>query len=458
MTIALLVIIVAAVFATTTLLTAKGNFYVGVTFGGNTTTDAKILVDKVKNYTNLFVLMSGPLLDNITAINEIGDYAVDSGLNVMLYFGTDKALLIKNWQDAYDGHWKASFLGVYFGDELGGKMLDNDRQFYDSPTQSSLLKFADDRISGYKIDPYTILTYYRDGTMKAEYAPNVASSTPQIDEYYTYTAYYLNGTAITTSMKTTGKGETTVTQEQNPPYTYQALWDARPFQTFDKAAQRVVHETNFVINRFGPKPNFTYLTSDYALYWFDYLGGYDMVLAQIGWNHTSNQDIGLVRGAASLQNKSWGTIITWKYTQAPYLASGTEVYDQMHLSYQCGAKYVLVFNYAENMTEPYGILQDEHFAALQHFWKDVVQNPFEHQGSIKAEAAFVLPQNYGWGMRNPNDTVWGLWQPPENYSQIWLNLQSALNRYGDKLDIVYDDPSYPASDQYTTVLYWNQTK
>ncbi|MEM2910972.1 MAG: hypothetical protein QW146_00520 [Candidatus Bathyarchaeia archaeon] len=36
-------------------------FYVGVTFCGNTTTDAKMLVDKVKNYTNLFVLQSGPL-------------------------------------------------------------------------------------------------------------------------------------------------------------------------------------------------------------------------------------------------------------------------------------------------------------------------------------------------------------------------------------------------------------
>ncbi len=21
----------------------------------------------------------------------------------------------------------------------------------------------------------------------------------------------------------------------------------------------------------------------------------------------------------------------------------------------------------------------------------------------------VLPQNYGWGMRNPNDTIWGFW-------------------------------------------------
>ncbi|MCJ7767681.1 hypothetical protein MUP79_04770 [Candidatus Bathyarchaeota archaeon] len=31
-------------------------FYVGVTFGGNTTAEAKLLIDRVKTYTNLFVL------------------------------------------------------------------------------------------------------------------------------------------------------------------------------------------------------------------------------------------------------------------------------------------------------------------------------------------------------------------------------------------------------------------
>ena len=124
-----------------------------------------MLIDKVKDYTNLFVLLSGPIQENLTAINEIGDYAVASGMNLMLYFGTDKALLMKNWLDGYDGHWNTSFLGVYYGDEAGGKMLDNERQFYDQKTQSSIMKFADGRISGYKIDPDTSVTYNRDGTI-----------------------------------------------------------------------------------------------------------------------------------------------------------------------------------------------------------------------------------------------------------------------------------------------------
>lgn len=36
-------------------------FHVGVSFGGNTTTQAELLIDKVKSYTNLFVVQSGPV-------------------------------------------------------------------------------------------------------------------------------------------------------------------------------------------------------------------------------------------------------------------------------------------------------------------------------------------------------------------------------------------------------------
>ena len=449
----LLITVVAAIFITNGLFSAKDQeFYVGVTFCGNTTAEAKVLIDKVKGYTNLFVLQSGPIQENITTINEIGDYAVDSGLNLMLYFGTDKALLMKNWLDTYDGHWNASFLGFYYGDELGGKMLDNERQFYDQQTQSSIMKFADGRISGYKIDPNTSVTYRRDGTIIAESLAGLSPSS----ERWSFTTYYPNGTVTVTTQEMTS-GQRTVEYNSNAPYTYEELWNARPFQSFNETAERFVHEIDFVLNRFGPKANFTYLTSDYGLYWFDYLGGYDTVLAQLGWNHSTTQDIALVRGAANLQNRSWGTIITWKYMQPPYLAGGQEIYDQMRTSYECGAKYVVIFNYAENMTGTYGTLQEEHFQALQRFWNDVVQNPFENQGSVKAEAAFVLPKNYGWGMRNAQDTVWGLWQPTEQYSQIWPNLQSALDRYGQKLDIVYEDPAYPLSGRYPTIIYWNQT-
>ncbi|MCW4000883.1 MAG: hypothetical protein NWE93_11650 [Candidatus Bathyarchaeota archaeon] len=453
--IALLIIVAAALFVTTGLFNAEDDgFYVGVTFGGDQVSDAKQLIDKVKGYTNLFVLLSGEMQDNITAIDEVGDYAVNSGLHFIVYFGTDKAYLLKTWLEAYDGRWNQSFLGFYYGDELCGKMLDGERQFYGEPDKGeSFMKYADGKISGYQLittSGTASLTYFPDGAINAR---NL--SAPQSFDGETFATYYPNGTVTSTTV-TYGEKSRTVPYGPNVPYTYEQLWSARPLQSSDEAAQKIVSSTNHILNSY-PKANYTYLTSDYALHWFDYLGGYDAVLAQLGWNQTVEKDIGLVRGAANMQNRSWGTIITWKYTQAPYLAGGQEVYDQMRTSYECGAKYVVVFNYAENMTGPYGTLQEEHFGALERFWRDVVQNPLVGYGSVKAEAAFVLPKNCGWGLRNIDDTVWGLWTPSEEYRQFWPRLQDALAKHGGRLDIIYDDPAYPFTDKYSQVYFWNQT-
>jgi hypothetical protein len=83
-------------------------FYVGVTYCGSSVQEAKELIDKVKNYTNLFILQSGPLAKGITphditvtekigneysiveiwenaAVNEIGDYACAANLNYAVY-------------------------------------------------------------------------------------------------------------------------------------------------------------------------------------------------------------------------------------------------------------------------------------------------------------------------------------------------------------------------------------
>ena len=127
------------------------------------------------------------------------------------------------------------------------------------------------------------------------------------------------------------------------------------------------------------------------------------------------------------------------------------------VSYECGAEYVIVFNYAQDMNGPYGTLQNEHFQALERFWNDTVQNPNVKHGGIKAEAALVLPRNYGWGMRNPSDTIWGLWSTNSTSEQIWTQLQSKLQQYGSKLDIVYDDPAYSLAGKYSQIYYWNQT-
>lgn len=121
------------------------SFYVGVTFCGNTTTEAKLLIDKVKNYTNLFVLQSGPLQQFPDKINEIGDYAVSSGMHFIVYFGSDSQFYLRKWLETYDGRWLDRFLGIYYGDEPGGKMLDGEANFWDKQTDSSITKNVDSR-------------------------------------------------------------------------------------------------------------------------------------------------------------------------------------------------------------------------------------------------------------------------------------------------------------------------
>ena len=61
-----LILIGILLFATLSLLVShiqnidgqKDTVYVGVAFGGSTTAQAKLLIDRAKNYTNLFVLDS----------------------------------------------------------------------------------------------------------------------------------------------------------------------------------------------------------------------------------------------------------------------------------------------------------------------------------------------------------------------------------------------------------------
>jgi hypothetical protein len=198
-------------------------------------------------------------------------------------------------------------------------------------------------------------------------------------------------------------------------------------------------------------------TSDYVLYWFDYIGGYDVMLAQFGWNNSYIQDIALVRGAARMQNKPWGAIITWKYDEPPYLDSGEEIYKQMHTAYEAGAEYVILFNYPQIEGTPYGTLTEEHFEALEKVWNEVNQNPRNMRDASQAEVALVLPRNYGWGMRHPEDWIWGFWGPDEKSPQIWIISRKLLAYYGTRLDIVYDDPAFPVTGKYPRIYYWNQT-
>jgi hypothetical protein len=176
----------------------------------------------------------------------------------------------------------------------------------------------------------------------------------------------------------------------------------------------------------------------------------------MGWNLTVAQQIALVRGAAKLQNKDWGIVITWKYNVPPYLGNGTEILTQMRTAYECGAKYFVLFNYYENNGNSYGTMKDEHFKALELFWNNVVKNPQIVHGSTQADSVLVLPQNYGWGTRWPGDKIWGIFKADDKAQQIWDLMQTTLKDHGLKIDIVYEDTAFPLPTEYQHIYYWNQ--
>ena len=109
--------------------------------------------------------------------------------------------------------------------------------------------------------------------------------------------------------------------------------------------------------------DFHLFSSDYTYYWYDYKAGYDVLFAQFGWNYSRQLNVALCRGAATAQNKDWGAIIAWTYNDWPYIGTGKNLYEDMKLAYDNGAKYVLVFDSDENYTQ--GILREEHFEALK---------------------------------------------------------------------------------------------
>lgn len=461
------------------------SFYVGVTYCGESPEEAKQLIDKVKDYTNLFVLQSGWLQYNLTAVEQICDYAVNSGLNVIAYFSANdiQADASIPFVNIAQERWGSNFLGLYFGDEPGGRMLGFHLDWGKSPVELGYIS----RLGGnFSLSNLGFSVKQQNGSItcmrKFDFSGKISLSyMDEVNLNTTGITYFTNGTirrvysffeddvAVNEFLMYYPNGTVTLQEGMSDPYVvtdrgnisqfepYQEVWDSRPLPTYDEIATAYVETKQTTIEQVRNQVNVNLVTSDFVLYWWDYQIGYDIVLAQLGWNHTLAQDIALVRGAAQLQNKTWGTIITWKYNHHPYLDSGEAIYEQMRMSYECGAEYVIIFNYAEDMQGPYGTLQDEHFSAVERFWNNVVKLSAVKHGSVEAEAVLVLPGNYGWGMRRSEDTIWGLWNGDEKSQQIWQLSRSLLDQYGYGLDIVYDDPAYPAKGKYSEIFYWNQT-
>ena len=378
--------------------------YFGVTFGGNTTAEAKVLIDKVKGYTNLFVVDNWDIAMNETALTEICQYAYDANLYFMVYFSfifsnvsslnPNSLNLYKDagiepfhvpWLSSANDRWGDKFLGAYVLDEPGGKQIDFGHYSGFATTYS-----------GRNQTTFANVTNYSDAANR-----------------------FVRGL------------KTTYTQRLN---------NATVRNSIPNATGRVI-------------PVFT---ADNALYWFDYLAGYNAVFAELGWTNNEVQHIALCRGAANVQNKQWGAIICWASNNPPTMASGPQMLEDLNLAYSAGAQYLLVFNYPQ--LNPYGNLLDEHFKALQDFWNQMHNSP-RSVAAKDSHVALVLPKDYGWGMRQPSDNIWGIWQVDTDSSApaIGTKISTLIKQYGTNLDIIFDDNTYNYSQKYSTIYYWNGT-
>lgn len=202
----------------------------------------------------------------------------------------------------------------------------------------------------------------------------------------------------------------------------------------------------------GNSANQPLFTSDYGLYWFDYKAGYNTVFTEFGWNYSRQLNVALCRGAATVQNKDWGVMITYTYSYPPYLESANQLLNDMKLAYNNGAKYIIVFDTNNGYNQD--ILSQDQLQAMKQFWQYAQNNP--RQSSPESdESALVLPTNYGFGFRGPEDKIWGLWNADSLSYPFCVGLNNLLNEYGTKLDIIYDDGLQTGNNGYNQLISWN---
>jgi hypothetical protein len=131
----------------------------------------------------------------------------------------------------------------------------------------------------------------------------------------------------------------------------------------------------------------------------------------------------------------------------------------MMLAYLNQAKYIVIFNSPENNTSPtpLGTLTDEHLSAMRQFWNDIQVNP--RSSTYPADTAYVLPIDYGFGLRSPNDTIWGIWPADDQAAKIYTDVNSLLTTYGQTIDIIYETKLDGATLNlpYSKLIFWNGT-
>ena len=128
----------------------------------------------------------------------------------------------------------------------------------------------------------------------------------------------------------------------------------------------------------------------------------------------------------------------------------------MVTAYKTGSKYIVVFNYPK--LDKYGLLTEKHFESLKKFWNHIQNNPQDF-GTKKGKIGYILPQDYGFGLRRLDDRIWGLFEPDELSIKIWNDINLLVETYGFDLDTIYNEPGVvdSAKNKYEQLFYWNET-
>jgi hypothetical protein len=236
--------------------------------------------------------------------------------------------------------------------------------------------------------------------------------------------------------------------------------EAPYIQDYSDAAEDFIAHTCYYLanysNYYG-SPHLRKYTSDYALYWYDYLTGYDVVFGEFVGNQSRQLAVSLCRGGAKTLGKDWGSMITWKYAQPPFMEEPLQLLQDMILAYKNGARYIIVFNSPGNNSAitPYGILTQAHINVIKTFWY-YTKLVFDNE-EFPAETAYVLPADYGYGFRGPADKIWGVFGPDALSPVIWNETNNLIRNYGVRLDVVYENKTddVPVTLPYKELIYWN---
>ncbi len=306
-----------------TSMASKKPFYVGITYCGSSVIEAQQQIDRVKNYTNLFVLQSGPLMLNFTATEQICDYAANSGLNIILCY-TDHCLgdNLNSFLNEAQSRWGSHYLGVYFNDEPAGHLFDSiSFGLNGNNTKNITIERNIDSVSSF-VDPNLIIARNTNSISFPELSGSGLNSTSNQYNFYipsgivTVTSYPLmNLGRIIWTGNSTGTNQTTsetlVTPSQTIYYpngticyvasatlfynyepngrvsdengqmvtnqgnisqfqSYQQVWNLNPLLNDTNIANLYVSNLQNTLSSIGNQSDVKLFTSDYGLYWFDY--------------------------------------------------------------------------------------------------------------------------------------------------------------------------------------------